>query len=414
MAVSLLNDGCKLVLAGRYGKRLDEQVSETANRTGDGTEGARGGITVDPHGAAIRIALHGTWTVPTAAMLSRDIAALKPAADRRAEIDLAAVGAMDTAGAWLIKDLIDRYRSAGGDVAVVGLQDRHEPLLHIVEGADTRIDSTLHSKATTFARLLTVTGKGAIDAAQKARELTNFVGLVTVAFLRAAANPRRLRPISIVNQLELTGLRAIPIIGLLSFLIGVTLAYLMADQFRAYGLDVFTVNVLGIFVLREAGVLITAIVIAGRSGSAFTAEIGTMKVNEELDALRTLGIDPVEVLVVPRVLALLVTLPILAFWADLTGLLGGAVMTMLVLDLTPTQFIQQLKEAVNLDTFMVGLVKAPFHAYIIAVVGCFEGFKVKQSAESVGKQTTTAVVESIFLVIVATALFSVMFSVLGI
>lgn len=321
---------------------------------------------------------------------------------------------MDTSGAWLIKGMVEHYQGSGIEPDLRGLQERHAPLLHIVEESRTRVDSSLHSKATTLFRLLDITGKGAVDAGKKAKELTNFVGMVTIAFFGALANPTRLRPISFVNQLELTGLRAIPIIGLLSFLIGVTLAYLMADQFRAYGLDVFTVNVLGIFILREAGVLITAIVIAGRSGSAFTAEIGTMKVNEELDALRTLGLNPIEVLVLPRTLALLVTLPILAFWADITGLIGGGLMTMLVLDLTPTQFIQQLKEAVNLNTFLVGLVKAPVHAYIIAVVGCFEGFKVQRSAESVGKQTTTAVVESIFLVIVATALFSVMFSVLGI
>lgn len=389
-------------------------MSETAKQEGSGAADRRGWISVETRDAETRITLHGLWTVPTAASLSREIAVLKPEGGANVVIDLSPLETLDTSGAWLVKSMVDRFRATGTDPELRGVQERHAPLLHIVQDARTTVDDGLHSKATTVGRLLQITGKATIDASEKARELTNFVGIVTVAFLRAAANPKRLRPISIVNQLEMTGLRAIPIIGLLSFLIGVTLAYLMADQFRAYGLDVFTVNVLGIFVLREAGVLITAIVIAGRSGSAFTAEIGTMKVNEELDALRTLGLDPIEVLVIPRVLALLITLPILAFWADLTGLLGGAMMTMLVLDLTPTQFIQQLKGAVNLETFLVGLVKAPVHAYIIAVVGCFEGFKVRQSAESVGKQTTTSVVESIFLVIVATAVFSVMFSVLGI
>lgn len=389
-------------------------MSET-QQTVSGEHGHKtGSIALREEAGEAVLILTGVWSVPTAAALSRQIAALSLPDKGHVTIDLAQVSTMDTSGAWLIHGLMGSLKKRGATPDLENLKDRHAPLMHLVDGAVAEPDDTIHSKATNFLRLLEITGKATIAALSKGRELTNFVGMLTISFLRALKNPARLRPISFVNQLELTGLRAIPIVGLLSFLIGVTLAYLMADQFRAYGLDVFTVNVLGIFVLREAGVLITAIVIAGRSGSAFTAEIGTMKVNEELDALRTLGLDPVEVLVLPRVLALVVTLPFLAFWADLMGLLGGGLMTMLVLDMTPLQFVQQLKEAVNLKTFLVGLVKAPVHAYIIAVVGCFEGFKVQRSAESVGKQTTTSVVESIFLVIVATAGFSVMFSVLGI
>lgn len=389
-------------------------VSDTQRTGMDGHRGKTGSIEIRDQAGTTVLALAGTWSVPTAAELSRRIASLALPSQGMVEIDLAEVAAMDTSGAWLIHGLMGDIQKNGAQPSLKNLKDRHAPLMRLVDGAVAEPDDTIHTRPTSLLRLLEITGEATISGLAKGKELTNFVGMLTIAFLRAAKHPARLRPISIVNQLELTGLRAIPIIGLLSFLIGVTLAYLMADQFRAYGLDVFTVNVLGIFVLREAGVLITAIVIAGRSGSAFTAEIGTMKVNEELDALRTLGLDPVEVLVLPRVLALVITLPFLAFWADLMGLLGGGMMTMLVLDLTPLQFVQQLKEAVNLKTFMVGLVKAPVHAYIIAVVGCFEGFKVQRSAESVGKQTTTSVVESIFLVIVATAGFSVMFSVLGI
>jgi len=389
-------------------------VSETQRTDTQGRGHRAGSIELRDTAGKIVLSLSGVWAVPTAAALSRQIAELALPSQDRIAIDLAQVSVMDTSGAWLIHGLMVELKKNGADPVLENLKDQHAPLMHLVEGAVAEPDESIHSKPTSVLRLLEITGEATISALSKGRELTNFVGMLTVSFLRAVKSPSRLRPISIVNQLELTGLRAIPIIGLLSFLIGVTLAYLMADQFRAYGLDVFTVNVLGIFVLREAGVLITAIVIAGRSGSAFTAEIGTMKVNEELDALRTLGLDPVEVLVLPRVLALVITLPFLAFWADLMGLLGGGMMTMLVLDMTPLQFVQQLKEAVNLKTFMVGLVKAPVHAYIIAVVGCFEGFKVQRSAESVGKQTTTSVVEAIFLVIVATAAFSVMFSVLGI
>lgn len=376
--------------------------------------GKSGSIEMQDQAGKTVLTLTGIWSVPTAAALSRQIAGLTLPTSGAVVIDLGGVQAMDTAGAWLIHGLMVDLKKSGAAPSLEKLKEQHAPLMHLVDGAVAEPDETIHTKPTNFLRLLEITGEATITALSKGRELTNFVGMLTISFLRALKSPSRLRPISFVNQLELTGLRAIPIIGLLSFLIGVTLAYLMADQFRAYGLDVFTVNVLGIFVLREAGVLITAIVIAGRSGSAFTAEIGTMKVNEELDALRTLGLDPVEVLVLPRVLALVVTLPFLAFWADIMGLLGGGLMTMLVLDMTPLQFVQQLKEAVNLKTFLVGMVKAPVHAYIIAVVGCYEGFKVQRSAESVGKQTTTSVVESIFLVIVATAGFAVVFSVLGI
>ena len=205
-----------------------------------------------------------------------------------------------------------------------------------------------------------------------------------------------------------------PIVCLLSFLIGVVLAFQGADQLRRFGAEIFTVNLLTLSVLREIGVLMTAIMLAGRSGSAFTAQIGTMQVNEEVDALRTLGLDPVEVLVIPRILALLISLPILTFLSDVMGILGGALMAVAVLDLTLSQFLRQLEEAITLTHFLVGMVKAPFFAYIIGIVGCYEGLRVSGSAESVGRMTTKSVVESIFLVIIADALFSILFSVLKI
>jgi len=203
-------------------------------------------------------------------------------------------------------------------------------------------------------------------------------------------------------------------VGLLSFLIGVVVAFQGADQLRQFGAEIFTVNLLGVSILRELGVLLTAILIAGRSGSAFTAQIGTMKVNQEIDALQTIGLDPVEVLVVPRILALMIMLPILVFYADLMGLLGGMVMAITVLDISLTTFLKQLQSGVNLTTFIIGMVKAPVFAFLIALVGCFEGFNVSGSAESVGQKTTASVVEGIFLVIVFDAAFSILFSVLGI
>jgi phospholipid/cholesterol/gamma-HCH transport system permease protein len=222
-----------------------------------------------------------------------------------------------------------------------------------------------------------------------------------IVLFRSLLHPGRIRVTALINQMERTGLNAMPIVGLISFLIGVVLAYQGADQLRKFGAEIFTVNLVGVGVLREMAIMLTAIVVAGRSGSAFTAQIGTMKVNEEIDAMRTIGLDPMEVLVLPRVVALM-------------GLLGGAVMANWTLDISFFQFARQFNVGVPIWSFWVGMIKAPVFAFIIAVVGCYEGFKVSISAESVGQRTTAAVVEAIFLVIVLDALFSIIFSRLGI
>ena len=214
--------------------------------------------------------------------------------------------------------------------------------------------------------------------------------------------------------MEQTGLDAMPIVGLLSFLIGVVFAYQGADQLRRFGAEIYTVNLLGIAILRELGVLLAAIIIAGRSGSAFTAQIGTMQVNQEIDALRTLGLDPVEVLVLPRIFGLALTLPLLVFYADALGLLGGCLMSWASLGISIPRFLEQLRGAITEWTLWVGIIKAPFFAVIIAMIGCYEGFNVTGSADSVGRLTTQSVVESIFLVIVADAAFSILFSLLHI
>ena len=257
-------------------------------------------------------------------------------------------------------------------------------------------------------------GGETIGAFRLGYDLLGFYGLVSLRLARVAVQPRRLRLTATVRHLEETGLNALPIVGLISLLVGLVLAYQGVDQLRAFGAEIYMVNLVGVATLREMGILLTAIVIAGRSGSAFTAEIGTMKVNEEVDALSTLGLDPVEILVLPRLIALLITLPLLAFFADIMSLVGGAIGGMLLIRLTLPQFLDQLSIAVTPTMFWVGVVKAPVFAFVIAMVGCFEGLRVSGSAESVGRQTTKSVVESIFLVIVLDALFSILFSILGI
>lgn len=365
-------------------------------------------------GASLTILVGGTWTVAGSREMAELSDGLRLDGAQSATLDVAAVDRLDTAGAWVLHRTVWRLRANGIDVQLDGIRAQHRPLFDLVETSDSQRKRDFHLRRGGFLALLERMGGGVFAAGRRGRDLLNFIGLVTLVFLRSCREPRRFRPKALITQIEQTGLDALPIVGLLSFLIGVVLAYLMSDQFRRFGAEIFTVNLIGLSILREVGVLITAIMIAGRSGSAFTAQIGTMKVNEEVDAMGTLGLDPMEVLVLPRVIALMITLPFLTFFADIMGILGGGVMSILALDLTPAQFVRQLKEAVDLEDFMVGMVKAPVHAYIIAMVGCYEGLKVRQTAESVGLQTTLSVVESIFLVIVATAIFAIIFSALGI
>jgi phospholipid/cholesterol/gamma-HCH transport system permease protein len=244
--------------------------------------------------------------------------------------------------------------------------------------------------------------------------MVGFFGAVCIAVARLARRPSRLRFTALVAHMEQTGVDAMPIVGLLAFLIGVVSAYQGVDQLRRFGVEIYTVNLVGIGVLRELGVLLTAIILAGRSGSAFTAQIGTMQVNEEVDAMRTIGLDPVEVLVLPRLFAMLITLPLLAFFANMMGLLGGAVMAYFALDIQFPAFLRQLRTALPASTFWLGLLKAPVFAGVVALTGCFEGMRVTGSAESVGRNTTVSVVESIFLIILFDAAFSIIFSLLGI
>ena len=214
--------------------------------------------------------------------------------------------------------------------------------------------------------------------------------------------------------MEETGINALPIVGLLSFLIGVVLAYQAVDQLKQFGAQNLTVNGLGIIILREMGVLMTSIIVAGRSGSAFTAQIGTMRVNEEIDAMQTMGLNTVDTLVLPRIIGLVIALPLLTLYADIMGLIGGAIMCYFDLGMTFPVFLRQLQGAVTVNTLVVGLIKAPVFAFVIALVGCYEGFQVERNAASVGLLTTRSVVEAVFLVIVLDAAFSIMFSVLGI
>jgi phospholipid/cholesterol/gamma-HCH transport system permease protein len=351
----------------------------------------------------------GVWTVAGAAALERAVAALAPAPAQEVRFDMSAVERVDTAGVFLLREAARRYEAAGATVAFEGIRETSRPLFDLVAGNEGREPPKAPSRNAVVAAVERL-GRTTVDGVLELVALVNFIGVVTLAALRVVGRPRRFRIVSLANQIERAGLNAVPIVLLMTFLIGIVIAYQGSVQLRRLGFEILTIDMLAITVLRELGVLLTAIMIAGRSGSAFTAEIGTMKVNEEIAAMQALGLDPVEILVLPRINALVIALPILTVFADVIGLLGGAAMAIVSMDMNTTQFMVRLAEAATPAHFAVGLVKAPVFAFIIGTVGCYEGLRVSGGAESVGLMTTRSVVLSIFLVIVADAVFSIMFA----
>jgi phospholipid/cholesterol/gamma-HCH transport system permease protein len=363
---------------------------------------------------ALILAATGAWLVATVGQLDQRLKALKLPKDARVTLDLAGVERLDTAGAWLLirteRDLLAR----GNEVVIENMQPLFTPLFDQVRASGSALPEHPSPPHHTIVGFLARIGEITIGIGYRTYSVLSFFGLVCITTASLLRHPRRLRLVATVAQMEQTGVNAVPIVGLLSLLIGIVLAYQGADQLRRFGAEIYTVDLLAVGILRELGVLLTAIIIAGRSGSAFTAQLGTMRVNEEVDALVTLGLDPVEVLVLPRLFALFLTLPMLVLFADFMGLLGGFLMAWAVLGINTPQFLGELHYALSAWTFWIGIIKAPFFAAIIALIGCYEGFNVARSAESVGRQTTLSVVESIFLVIVADAAFSIIFSILRI
>lgn len=373
-------------------------------------------LTVDRAGDETILSAAGDWDIAAAARLEAELESVPATGGQQVTLDLSGLTAIDTAGAWLLHRARERLAAAGASVRIVDPPPDLAGLMEAVEEAAPQPPPPAPSGPGEgpVLRFVGGVGRATVDFGQELLALLNFLGMLVIRLGGAIAHPRRLRATSIVHHMEATGLAAMPIVGLLSFLIGVVLAYQGADQLRQFGAEIYVVNLLGISVLRELGALITAIIVAGRSGSAFTAQIGTMKVNQEVDAMRTLGLDPVDILTLPRVIALMVTLPLLVFYADIVALFGGAVMSWAALGITFPQFMGQLQSAVDLSQFWIGMVKAPVFAFTIAMVGCYQGLKVGGSAESVGRLTTTAVVQSIFLVIVLDAVFSIIFATMGV
>ena len=356
------------------------------------------------------LALSGAWT---ARGISRKALRLDtPSAANHSEmlIDGAGLEAFDTVGAWMLQKLVRRLRGEGATVQLRDLRPEFAKLLDVIE--QQAADPTESPPALPQQSRLESLGHSVVSAVEQSVALLSFVGECSVAMAASIAHPVRFRWRPILFNIRSAGFDALPIVGLLSFLLGIVVAYQGADQLRQYGANIFVADLVGLSMLREFAPLITAIIIAGRSGSAYAAQIGTMAVTEEIDAMRTLGIPPLDLLVLPKIIALLIALPLLTVFADVLGVTGGMIMAHAQLDVGYGEFLDRFVKAVSVTAYLIGICKAPVFAAIIAVVGCFQGFRTKGGADSVGRQTTRAVVQSTFLVIVADAVFSVAFSAL--
>lgn len=356
--------------------------------------------------------LTGAWTVAHLPEEERARQVKVPEGTETLIIDGSALKEVDTSGAWLIVQYVRNTRLDKQHVQWRGFQEAHAKIIALIEQIQH-----LPTPGVTYGPIyhaLMVLGKSTLAIRQEGAALVSFFGQLCATFWETLLHPGKLRTRSIFHHINEICIRATPIITLMSFLISIVLGYQGANQLKTFGATIFTVDLVSVSMLREMGVLITAIMVAGRSSSAFAAQIGVMKMNDEVAALRTIGLDPFELLVLPRIIAIMIALPILTFIADLSGLVGAFIVSWSLLDISPLQFMERLHGAVNSHTFYIGLVKAPFFAMLIGLVGCEQGMQVKNSATELGIRTTKAVVQSIFLVILADAMFSVLFTLVGI
>jgi phospholipid/cholesterol/gamma-HCH transport system permease protein len=358
------------------------------------------------------LALSGSWTARGIGAIEPQLGALSAPSKSEMVVDAARIAALDSAGAWILQKLLRRLRDEGTSVQMRDLRPEFAKLLEVVGQQAGDQTDTLSPLAGAPSLTLERAGRSAAAAFEQSIALLGFVGETALAFAGSVAHPARFRWRPILYNIRSAGVDGLPIVGLLSFMLGIVVAYQGADQLRQYGANIFVADLVGLSMLREFAPLITAIIIAGRSGSAYAAQIGTMSVTEEIDAMRTLGIAPLDLLVLPKILALMIALPLLTVFADALGVFGGMIMARAQLGVGFTEFLDRFVKAVSITAYMVGIGKAPVFAAIIAVVGCFQGFRTKGGADSVGRQTTRSVVQAIFLVIVADGLFSVAFSAL--
>ena len=360
---------------------------------------------VEITGDGDRLALQGVLDIHTLAAAESSVKE-KFKQQKSRTLNIGKLTGMDTPGALFLCGLREK------GVELTGIRAEHKSLLELVCGLDLK---PLPKPVTVprWRQLVIELGKSADEAWHDMLDIITFIGRVASATAHALAHPRSLPLAAISRQVGETGINALPIVGVMAIMISVVIGYQGVAQLRPYGGEDFTINLVAVSVFREMGVLITAIMVAGRTGSAFTAEIGVMMAREEIDALKVMGMEPMELLVVPRVIGLIITLPLLTFFADMMGLVGGAGIAHVQLNVSPLQYVDRIHHAIDGSDFFVGMVKAPVFAFLIAAIGCMHGLRVRGSAESVGKETTRAVVKAIFLVIVLDALFSIYFEKIG-
>jgi phospholipid/cholesterol/gamma-HCH transport system permease protein len=354
----------------------------------------------------VRLRCAGSWVVQGMAQLESQLQLVAVINAQAVVLDATQLVALDTSGAWLLQRTLRALEQRGLSVSINGLRPEFSALLQLVATAGVAPVAL----GIPTSGLLNRVGQAAWQGALHLRTILAFVGECSLILLRSLLQPRRIRWRPVLHNLQSAGFEALPITGLLSFLMGVVIAYQGADQLQRFGANIYIVELVALAMLRELAPLMTAIIVAGRSGSAYAAQIGTMKVTEEIDALRTIGIGSIELLVLPKMLALMIALPLLTVFADITGILGGMLMASTKLDVSFDVFLHRIGDVVSLSSFLTGVGKAPVFAAIIALVGCYQGFQASGSADSVGRQTTVSVVQSIFLVILADALFSVLFN----
>jgi phospholipid/cholesterol/gamma-HCH transport system permease protein len=365
---------------------------------------------IDRAPGEVRAAVSGRWTAEHAARIERIVAELSEQTEGRLVFDLAGVERLDTLGAWVLDRTRHEFEGRGLATAVVNATPEQTILLdEIAYRGFQEVPRVAHSS---FVSFLVDVGQSVAGAGRDLVGGTAFLGELVSALVRVIVHPRRFRGSAVINQLEQIAYRGVPIIVLISFLVGCIVAQQGIFQLVKFGATAFVIDLTGILVLRELAVLLTSIMVAGRSGSAFTAEIGSMKMREEIDALRVMGLDPMEVLIVPRILALVIGLPLLTFISSLAALTGGGVTAWLYGDISVDVFLSRLRAAVGLNTFLVGLIKAPFMALVIGIIATIEGLSVKGSAESLGRNVTSSVVKSIFMVIVLDGIFAMFFAAL--
>ena len=371
-------------------------------------------LTATPSGDVLELRPGGAWTAANAATLEVLSSSITGELDRAkaVKLDMAGVRELDTLGAWLLEKISRRAAVSGRPTDIVGVAENYAGLIEEVHQVNRHNPAPVPALNPVVAKLNDI-GRAAVGAREDVAVFLQMLGSLFLALVGVLRRPRSLRGTSLVYQLYRVGWQAIPIMVLITFLIGAIIAQQGFFHFRKFGADSYVVDMVGILVLRELGVLIVAIMVAGRSGSAYTAELGSMKMREEIDALSTMGLDPVEVLILPRIIALVFALPILSFIGSMAALYGGGLVAQFYGDMGPAIYIARLHEAVSVTSFKVGIIKAPFMALAIGIVACSEGLRVKGSAESLGKQTTTSVVKSIFLVIVLDGLFAVFFASIG-